>query len=648
MPGSLRRQLLAGVSIGFLLLLAGVEAIHIAAARRTVQQQLESGTQEAATSLGLALGALLTQGDLTLAETVVNPVFDRGDYERIVLLSIDGAVLVERRLPVSGLGVPAWFAAALPLTAPTAESLVTAGWKQIGRVRVTGHPRAAYQQLWHAAWGSLAWLAAWYAAALAAALAFLRGVLRPLDDIERVAVAIGERDFSAVAALPRARELRHVAEAINALSVKVRRAVEAEGARAEALRREAYQDSLTGLLNRRGFATDFQARMRDAVDIFRGALLLLQFRDFAAYNREAGYARGDAVLEAAGRAVADCAARAGTRAARWSGAAFALALPNAPAAQAEALARELAGALHAALPGADAPARSVGVASFDGPAPELTRLLAAADNAAARAAAQGGEVASVEVTAAAAPLGSGAWRARLERALAEDGFELWVQPVLALPGGAALQREIHARLRGEAGAPPVAAAAFFPMAVRHGLAEAIDRLILERVMSRLERAPHDGEIAVNVSPPSAAAPAFAAWVEERLRAAPAVARRLVFELSESGSARDRAAVQAFAALLRRCGARFALDNFGLHPESIQLMRALLPAYVKLSRAHTAMLPHDEPSRFFVASLVRLGAPLEVRVIAQGVESAAVLPLLEEAGVAGYQGYAVAPPAAWDD
>jgi EAL domain-containing protein (putative c-di-GMP-specific phosphodiesterase class I) len=78
------------------------------------------------------------------------------------------------------------------------------------------------------------------------------------------------------------------------------------------------------------------------------------------------------------------------------------------------------------------------------------------------------------------------------------------------------------------------------------------------------------------------------------------------------------------------------------------MRALLPAYVKLSRAHTVALRHDEPSRFFVASLVRLGAPLDIRVIAQGVETDDVLPVLTSVGVAAFQGYLVGPPSIWRD
>src|SRR5687767_7745403 len=100
MPGSLRGQLLAGISLAFLLLVAGIQAIHVAAARRITQEQLDSHAQDAATSLGLSLGALLaTRADMALAETVVNPVFDRGYYQRIELISLDGRILLAKDLP---------------------------------------------------------------------------------------------------------------------------------------------------------------------------------------------------------------------------------------------------------------------------------------------------------------------------------------------------------------------------------------------------------------------------------------------------------------------------------------------------------------------------------------------------------------------
>lgn len=651
MPRSLKAQLLAGVSIGFLLLLIGIETIHVVAARRIMQEQLESHAQDAATALGLSLGALLTRGDPGFAETVINPVFDRGYYQRIELVSIEGRVLLAKTLPVIELGVPEWFATLLPLEAPTAASLVTAGWKQIGSVRVTSHPRFAYLQLWRATWETLAWLAVLYCAALAAAYAFLKGVLRPLESIERVALAIGNRDFTAAVKEPRTRELRHVAAAINSLSVKVKQAIEAESARAESLRREAYQDSVTGLLNRRGFTTQFEARMRDAGDVYRGALVLLQFHDFAKFNRVAGYERGDALLGGVASIVAARSEAGGGQSAHWSGAAFAISLPNVSSEEAGIFADGLARAVYAVLAEAGQVADigyNIGVATFEGASPPLGQLLAAADGGVARATARGNGMVDLDaVGSAKAALSSSAWRARLEKALSSGRFELCIQPVLGLPGRDLIQHEIMARLIDEDG-QSVAAADFFPMVVRHGMAARLDQLILDRVIDRLARIPQSGEIAVNVSAVSVADADFLEWLKLRLLAVPAVARRLVFELSESGSARDRNSVLAFAAMLRHAGARFALDNFGLHRESLQLMRALLPAYVKLSRAHTAALRDDESSRFFVAALVRLGAPLDVRVIAQGVENEDVLPILLSAGVAGFQGYLVGPLLIWRD
>ena len=652
MLGSLRLQLFAGISLAFLLLVAGIQAIHVAAARRVMQEQLESHAQDAATSLGLSLGTLLlTRSDMALVETVINPVFDRGYYQRIELVALDGRILLAKDLPTTELGVPEWFAALLPLEAPTAGSLVTAGWKQIGSVRVTSFPGFAYRQLWRTMWSTLAWLAALYGAALVAAFAFLKGMLRPLDDIERVAVAIGNRDFSAVAATPRARELRHIAGTINSLSEQVKRAIEAESARAEALRREAYQDNVTGLLNRRGFGAQFDARMRDAGDVFRGALVLLQFHEFAAFNHEVGYERGDALLESVAAIVSTRTGSRGGLCAHWSGAALVMSLPNVSREEAGSFATDLAHAVDARLADAGHATRlgfNIGVATFRRAAPELGHLLAAADGAVARAAARGnGLVEQVEADAAKATLGSGAWRVRLEKALSAGSFELYIQPVLALAGGPPIQHEILARLIDEDG-QRVVAGDFLPMIVRHGMAPRFDRMIFDRVIGQLARAPQMGEIAVNVSATSAADGDFLQWLKARLLAAPAVARRLVFELAEAGSDQDREHLLAFVAMLRQAGARFALDNFGLHRESLQHMRALLPAYIKLSRAHTVELRDDEASRFFVASLVRLGAPLDIRVIAQGVEDAAVLPILAGAGVAGYQGYLGGPVSLWQE
>ncbi len=210
---TLARQLFIGLSIIFALLVLGIESIFVQNARNYLQQQLESHAQETATSLALSIGQGMKQPDAALAETFINPVFDRGHFASIRLVGVDGRALVSRELgsvPDEG---PALFRRLMPLEAPMGQALVSAGWRQLGRVVVVVHPRFAYGQLWHTALQTLLWLAALYLIALLAMRRFLRGILSPLLKIEQAALAIGRREFGEVKLAAGTRELQRVGTA---------------------------------------------------------------------------------------------------------------------------------------------------------------------------------------------------------------------------------------------------------------------------------------------------------------------------------------------------------------------------------------------------------------------------------------------------
>lgn len=184
---TLARQLIIPISLIFLAVLIGVEAIHLRSARSHLQDQLESHAQDAANSLGLSLGILLERGDDAVAETVINAAFDRGHYERIEFVDVQGKPVVSKQLlPLQAeRAYPQWFADIFPLTGPTAESLVSTGWNQRGKLRVTSHPRFAYDQLWNTARDTLVWLTLIYCFALLMLRLFLRSVLRPFTQSRR-------------------------------------------------------------------------------------------------------------------------------------------------------------------------------------------------------------------------------------------------------------------------------------------------------------------------------------------------------------------------------------------------------------------------------------------------------------------------------
>ena len=101
---------------------------------------------------------------------------------------------------------------------------------------------------------------------------------------------------------------------------------------------------------------------------------------------------------------------------------------------------------------------------------------------------------------------------------------------------------------------------------------------------------------------------------------------------------------SFAADVRRLGAQFALDHFGLHRDSLRQLHSLLPQYIKLAPVYTSELAENQDSRFIVSSLISIALPLEIGVIAQAVETEPVIQLLQEMGFSGYQGYANGRPA----
>jgi EAL domain-containing protein (putative c-di-GMP-specific phosphodiesterase class I) len=172
----------------------------------------------------------------------------------------------------------------------------------------------------------------------------------------------------------------------------------------------------------------------------------------------------------------------------------------------------------------------------------------------------------------------------------------------------------------------------------------IDLRVAEKVLAHLAgQGAQAPRIAMNVSSRTIADAEARARLLALVESQRTLAPRLVFELSEFGALQDAERAQQFSESLRRLGAGFALDNFGMRDESRALVRRLRPSYIKLSQAYTADLSASDDCRFFVEALVRATQPLDIGIYAQAVEDESVLPLLLQLGVSGYQGYAAGRP-----
>lgn len=643
---TLYRQLFIGVSLLFFVLLAGVEAIYLANSRTQLQAQLSSQAQDAATSLALRLATLKSLDDRTMIETLINPVFDRGYFQEIRVVSVGGETLVRRVLAPAQGDVPEWFTRLFPLDAPGAQSLVSSGWRELGRVVVASQPYFAYQQLWHIGVQTIAWLVLIYVVAIAAVIGFLAMLLRPLKEIERAAVAIGERDFKTIAFVPRTRELARVVAAMNDMSGRIRQMIEEESGRAEALRRDAFIDPVTLLYNRRGFRRQLQSLIKSKGDVHSGALVLVEINGFGEFNAAVGYQRGDEVLSILGDALTKACEGHAVVCGRLGGAGFSFAALNIESAELERLIAGVCARFEAALSDQGVDNRlsyQCGATRCDGTLPEFSALMSSADHALLRSRDKGVNQHDTEVFDESTAEGSQAWRARIERALDGKQFALFGQNAFGLPGRLPAHCEVTVRMISGPG-EPIPAAQFLPMAARHGLLGRLDCAVVEKLLEFLSSGAADRPVvALNISARSIADAEATRRILGLLDAKKSVAGRLIFEMTEFGAMQEMAHAQRFSGEVRRRGARFALDNFGMLRESLKLVHALRPHYIKLSPAYSRELANNADSRFLVESIVKIARALDIGIFAQAVEDENLLPLLVEAGISGYQGYATERP-----
>ncbi|HLD68279.1 MAG TPA: LapD/MoxY N-terminal periplasmic domain-containing protein, partial [Pseudomonas sp.] len=340
---SLLKQLFLAICLFLLVAFTGSFIAGVESSREQLISQLRSHAQDAATALGLSMTPHVD--DPAMVELMVSSIFDSGYFANIRVVRIaDNQVLVERNAPAGLETVPAWFVRLVDLKPQGGDALIMRGWEQAARVEVLSHPQFALARLWDGALGSLLWL---LLCGLVSALLggwLLRTQLRPLDSMVQQAHAITRREFMTLPRVPRTPELKRVVLAMNQMVEKLKTLFAEEAARSEKLRVEAYQDSLTGLANRRLFEIQLSNLLAVTEQSSEGYLLLLRVNDLAGLNQRLGGQRTDALIGAIGERLQRLLQQRGNPdwlAARSRGGEFSLLMPGLPREDAEQLTIEL-------------------------------------------------------------------------------------------------------------------------------------------------------------------------------------------------------------------------------------------------------------------------------------------------------------------
>jgi diguanylate cyclase (GGDEF)-like protein/PAS domain S-box-containing protein len=419
----------------------------------------------------------------------------------------------------------------------------------------------------------------------------------------------------------------------------------------ETIRHLAYHDVLTGLPNR----AQFEERLRiDLAQARRSrqkvAVMFLDLDRFKAVNDTVGHNGGDELLrEVAGEFAATI--REGDTVARVGGDEFTFILPGIEqpddaAVVAERILRSIrrpriiAGQeFHVTT--------SIGISVFPKDGSDADALMRNADTAMYRAKERGRDNHQLFMPAMKASLMETlAMENQLAHALERDELFLVYQPIVDLMSGRIVGGEALLRWRHPTRGL-VEPDEFIPLAEGTGLIVSIGEWVLRTACAQAKAWQDDGfgplRVTVNVSARQVEQPGLIPAVAGALRQTGLGSQYLHVELTEGAVMRQVDPVVSTLSELRAMGVGISVDDFGTGYSSLGYLKRFPIDTIKIDRSFVQDVTTDQNDAAIVTTVVTMARSLNLRVVAEGVETEEQLGFLRDIECDEFQGFLTSPP-----
>lgn len=240
-------------------------------------------------------------------------------------------------------------------------------------------------------------------------------------------------------------------------------------------------------------------------------------------------------------------------------------------------------------------------------------------------------------------------KVRILRALEEDRFEPWFQPILDLSDQQIHHYEALARMRDEEG-NIVLPGAFISIAEALGFIDVIDRHIATKTIYRqaeLQRQGQNLSFTMNISGKNLGDKELLDYLRYTIQQSGANPGNLVFEITETTAIQDLTQAIKFMNALKSMGCRFALDDFGVGFTSFVYLREMAVDFVKIDGAFIRRLHEHTSDQGIVKAITMVAGEMGIQTIAEFVEKDETLRMLKALGVGYAQGFLIGKPAPLD-
>ncbi|MDY0124349.1 bifunctional diguanylate cyclase/phosphodiesterase, partial [Sulfurimonas sp.] len=189
----------------------------------------------------------------------------------------------------------------------------------------------------------------------------------------------------------------------------------------------------------------------------------------------------------------------------------------------------------------------------------------------------------------------------------------------------------------------ISAYEFIEAAESMSIINRMDLMVIENAFKKIQEENYLGTLFINLSPKSLVVGNYADSVTKLISKYNISKERIVFEITERETVTNFSILEKFVINLKMAGYKFAIDDFGSGFSSFHYIKKFPIDYLKIDGEFILNINSDKKDRAFVNSILTLAKELNVKTIAEFVESEEIEATLKEMGVDYMQGFYIGKP-----
>ena len=516
--------------------------------------------------------------------------------------------------------VPQWFINALPLQMEEKSSEINSGWNATAIIYVSANAGDAYAKLYEQAKSAIIYALVAFIISIVLMVIFLQFILKPLKDIEKLAMNIAKGQFSTITKLPWTTEIKNVARAMNEMSTKIEGIIKKLNSNIENVTKKISLDDLTNLSIRQTFETDMKKMF---IAKHTGYVLSIKINELGQFAKNNNNLQVDTFIKDFANILKNSneAFTFNITAYRFFGSEFAMILENATHDDAQNVTAHLKTKFEELGQKVNYEyVANLGATPFNpiGTTPEMV----SACNEAFEMAKQIGPNEAYIRDDSDLARDMLVWKELIFDIIDHGKFSVgYIGNAHVLNGtkeGQLVMQEAFTQAKDNNG-EQIPIGTFISIAEKYEKVIDFDKAVVNKVLShiRSEKISHD--ISINLSLDSICDTQFISWIKELIENNSDISSQLVFSITAYGVAKDIDKFKAFSHVIHHAGAKVIIKRFESKFVPLESIKDLNIDYIRLARDYTNNIYKDSGKQAFVESMQELSNLLNIKLFAENVK-----------------------------